>query len=103
LEEAATRVTAPTVVQAAINETVLRRPIGGGAVTATQLDHLVKLAELPNVSLRIAPFHGGLHHGVLSGPFEILRFPSNDNGQDTEPPTVFVTALTGGLPREPEP
>jgi hypothetical protein len=44
-----------------------------------------------------APFRVGLHHGVLSGPFEILRFPINGNGQDTEPPTVFVEALTGGL------
>lgn len=92
-----TRVTAPTVVQAAIDETVLRRPIGGGAVMATQLDHLVKLAKLPNVPLRIAPFRVGLRHGVLSGPFEILRFPINDNGQNTEPPTVFVEALTGVL------
>lgn len=64
---------------------------------ATQFDHLVKLAKLPNVSLRIAPFRIFLHHGVLSGPFEILRFPINDNGQDTGPPTVFVEGLTGGL------
>jgi hypothetical protein len=49
------------------------------------------------VSLRVIPFGSGLHHGVMSGPFEILRFPLNGNGQDTEPPTVYVDGFTGDL------
>jgi hypothetical protein len=50
------------------------------------------------------PFGAGLHYGVISGPFQILRFPLNGTGQDTEPPTVYVESLTGALyldkPRE---
>ncbi|MGH3976008.1 MAG: Scr1 family TA system antitoxin-like transcriptional regulator, partial [Pseudonocardiaceae bacterium] len=56
------------------------------------------------VSVRVMPFSAGLHHGILSGPFEILRFPLNGNGQGTEPPTVYVEGFTGALyldkPRE---
>ena len=40
---------------------------------------------LPNVSLRIMPFSAGLHHGIMSGPFVILRFPINGDGKATEP------------------
>lgn len=43
------------------------------------------------------PFTAGSHRGLISGPFEILRFPLNGNGQDTEPPTVYVEGFTGAL------
>ncbi len=50
------------------------------------------------------PFSAGLHRGVMSGPFVILRFPRHGNGQETEPPTVYVDGFTGALyldrPRE---
>jgi hypothetical protein len=47
--------------------------------------------------VRVVPFSAGLHHGVTSGPFEILRFPTNSEGQDSEPPTVFADGFTGDL------
>jgi hypothetical protein len=50
------------------------------------------------------PFGAGLHRGVMSGPFELLRFPLHGNGQETEPPVVYVEGFTGALyldrPRE---
>lgn len=49
------------------------------------------------MSLRVVPFGAGLHHGIMSGTFELLRFPLNGNGQDTEPPTVYVESFTGAL------
>jgi hypothetical protein len=33
----------------------------------------------------------------MSGPFEVLRFPQNGDGQDSEPPTVYVDGYTGDL------
>jgi uncharacterized protein DUF5753 len=54
-------------------------------------------AELPNVSLRVVPFGAGMHHGLLTGPFVILRFPLNGDGRDSEPPTVYADGITGAL------
>lgn len=80
-----------------VNEAIVRRPVGGKAVMARQLDHLAAVGELPNVSVRVVPFHAGLHLGLVAGPFVILRFPVNINGQESEPPTVYVESLTGAL------
>jgi Domain of unknown function (DUF5753) len=56
------------------------------------------------VGLRVIPFGAGLHYGVTSGPFEILRFPLNGDGRPSEPPTVYADGFTGELyldkPRE---
>lgn len=92
-----TRPTDPPVLRAVLSETVLRRPVGGSAVMAAQLAHLVYVSELPNVSIRIVPFAAGPHLGVVSGPFVILRFPVTGDGVDTEPPTVYADGYTGGL------
>jgi hypothetical protein len=64
---------------------------------AEQLDRLAQVSELPTVALRIMPFSAGLHHGIMSGPFVILRFPLNGDGKQTEPPTVYVDGFTGAL------
>lgn len=92
-----TRVTDPPVLQVVLNEAILHRPVGGEKVMVRQLERLLELGELPTVSLRVMPFSAGLHHGIMSGPFEILRFPLNGNGQETEPPTVYVDVFTGAL------
>ncbi|MFC8716188.1 Scr1 family TA system antitoxin-like transcriptional regulator [Kitasatospora sp. NPDC057198] len=43
-------------VHAVLDESCLRRPIGGRAVMDAQLAHLEELSDLPNVTLQIAPF-----------------------------------------------
>ncbi|HEU0086263.1 MAG TPA: helix-turn-helix transcriptional regulator [Pseudonocardiaceae bacterium] len=92
-----TRVTAAPRLDVVLNEAILRRPVGSAQVMVRQLERLVEAGELPNVSIRVMPFAAGLHHGILSGPFVILRFPLDSNGQDTEPPTVYVEGFTGAL------
>lgn len=74
-------------LQVALNESVLRRPVGGAEVMAAQLDRLAETSELPNVSLRVVPFAAGFHPGILSGSFNILRFVHNPtcNGQAPRP------------------
>jgi len=57
----------------------------------------VQVSGLPNVSLRVAPFSAGVHPGVMSGPFVILRFPAGGDGRDTEPATVYKDGFTGAL------
>jgi Domain of unknown function (DUF5753)/Helix-turn-helix domain len=92
-----TRVTSPPTLDLAISEAVLRQPVGGRDVMAGQLKRLVETMDLPTVSLRVVPFEAGLHPGLLSGPFTILRFPLNGEGQPTEPPTVYMDGFTGDL------
>ena len=91
------RQTAPPQLTVVLNEAIVRRPVGGTQVMAAQLDSLAESAALPNVALRVVPFTAGLHHGVMSGPFVILRFPLNGDGHDSEPATVYIDGFTGAL------
>jgi transcriptional regulator with XRE-family HTH domain len=96
----------PPLLRVALRETVLRSPVGGAEVMAGQLRRLAETSELPNVSLRVVPFTAGLHPGMVAGPFEILRFPVNGGGLESEPPTVYSDIYTGAIyldkPREVE-
>jgi transcriptional regulator with XRE-family HTH domain len=92
-----TRVTAAPELRVVLNEAIVRRPVGGTDVMGGQLHRLLEVSDLPNVSLRVMPFNAGLHHGIMSGPFVILRFPLNGDGKETEPPTVYVDGFTGAL------
>lgn len=91
------RVTAVPTVRMALNEAVLRRPIGGHEVMAGQLDLLVEAANYPNVSIRVVPFDIGMNHGIATGPFVMLGFPSLPDGRETEPATVYTERLAGAL------
>ncbi|MCR8579866.1 helix-turn-helix domain-containing protein [Streptomyces sp. Isolate_219] len=78
-------------VWAVIDEASLRRPLGGPEVMAGQLRHLLKMTELPNVTLQIAPFSlGGL--AAAGGPITILRFLEPDL-----PDIVYLEQLTSAL------
>ncbi|TVT61980.1 helix-turn-helix domain-containing protein [Amycolatopsis rhizosphaerae] len=92
-----TRPVAAPRLYVVLNEAILRRPVGGRPVMAGQLERLAQVSELPNVRLRVAGFAAGLHHGVMSGPFVLLRFPTNGDGKETEPPTVYMDGFTGAL------
>jgi transcriptional regulator with XRE-family HTH domain len=81
---------APTL-WAVIDEAALRRAIGGPDLARAQLDHLLQMNELPNVSLQIAPFsYGG--HAAAGGPFTLLRFAQPDL-----PDIVYLEQLTSAL------
>lgn len=92
-----TRTTAPVRLKVVVNEAVLRRCVGGNKVMAKQLRHLLDVGSLPNVTVRVVPFSAGLHLGVMAGPFQILRFPTNRDGSMSEPPTVYADGYTGDL------
>jgi transcriptional regulator with XRE-family HTH domain len=92
-----TRATAPPKVTVAFSETVLRRPVGGGEVMAVQLERLIEATKRPNVSIRVVPFDAGMHPGVLTRSFVMMRFPTSRDGRATEPPTVYMDCFTGAL------
>ena len=62
----------PPRVSAVIDESVLLRRVGEPFVMRGQLEHLVRISELPNVDIRILPLNG--EHLPVSGSFNCLRF-----------------------------
>ena len=76
---------------AVIDEAALHRLRCGGPLCRQQVEHLLELAELPNVSLQIATFDRGVHPAT-GGPFTILRFPVQDL-----PDVVYLEHLNGAL------
>jgi hypothetical protein len=73
-----------------IDEASLWR-INGRAAVRAQIQHLMDMAELPNVTLQVIPFYSGAH-AALGGPFTILRFSEPDL-----PDLVYLEQLTSAL------
>ncbi|MES4903886.1 MULTISPECIES: helix-turn-helix transcriptional regulator [unclassified Streptomyces] len=64
----------PPMLWVVMDETVLRRPIGGPEVMRDQITRLIEAASMPNIRLQIMPFDAG-PHPAMYGPFHIFRFP----------------------------
>jgi hypothetical protein len=67
----------PPVLWAVLDEAVIRRVVGDPQVMCAQLERLLELAHLPNVTLQVVPFTAGAHP-ALAGPFSILEFVDDD-------------------------
>lgn len=80
---------APTV-WLVVDEAALRR-LGTPTMARAQTQHLIDIAELPNVTLQAMPFHAGAHPAA-GGPFSILRFADPDL-----PDIVYLEQLTSAL------
>ncbi|MCP9624681.1 helix-turn-helix domain-containing protein [Nocardia otitidiscaviarum] len=80
-------------------EAVLRDPIGGPAVMADQLRHLVTVGRRANVTVRVVPFDGTRRRGFgsLVGSFVLLEFPKLPASGLIEPPVVYVEEWAGDL------
>jgi transcriptional regulator with XRE-family HTH domain len=65
---------APLHVWAVLSEAVLLQQVGGPAVMASQLEHLLAAAEHSNVTLQVVPFSRGAHASMF-GPYVVLGFP----------------------------
>src|SRR5260370_31584571 len=72
-----------------LDEAVIHRLVGIPSITSQQLEHLVNVAKLPNVTVRVVPFSAGLHPG-MKGPFEVVEF---DDTPDEN--IVFVEEQSG--------
>ncbi|WP_063713328.1 helix-turn-helix domain-containing protein [Nocardia tenerifensis] len=85
----------PLTFDAIVDEGSLRRAVGGPAVMAEQLDHLARVGELPNVSVRVVPFAAQAYVGLAVGPFVLLEFARHPTAPLTEPPVVYRPGRTG--------
>ncbi|WP_329117165.1 helix-turn-helix domain-containing protein [Streptomyces sp. NBC_01353] len=56
-----------------LEEAPLRRPVGGTMVWRQQLERLLEVGRLRNVSLQVMPTHSEAHPG-LDGRIEVLKF-----------------------------
>jgi hypothetical protein len=81
----------PVRVWAVVDEAALRRPIGGKQVIIDQLNHLIEVSHMSNVTLQVVPLSIG-GHAAAGGSFSILRFPESDL-----PDTVYIEHLTSAL------
>ncbi|MGH3391539.1 MAG: helix-turn-helix domain-containing protein [Actinomadura sp.] len=70
-----------------IEEGALRRTIGDAATMRAQLDHLLEVSRLPNVSIQVIPYRSATHV-ALDGPFELLGF-------DDYPDVLYVEHFGG--------
>ncbi|GAA4410722.1 helix-turn-helix domain-containing protein [Actinokineospora soli] len=80
---------------AVIDEAALRRPLGDASVMRDQIAHLIQVAQLPRVDVRVIPFEHGGHIGqdggfvllesVVTRPTVYLELPRSGMFLDTDP------------------
>ncbi|MFE7993280.1 helix-turn-helix domain-containing protein [Streptomyces shenzhenensis] len=73
-----------------MDETVFRWPVGGPAVMRAQVDHLIEVNRLPQVTVQIMPFQNGPHPAMHAGAFHLFRFRAREL-----PDIVWRFGLTG--------
>lgn len=66
-----------------LDEAVLRRPIGGEAVTGEQLARVLEAADQPHITVQVLPFDQG-EHDMLGGSLTVLTLPNGSEVAYTE-------------------
>ena len=74
-----------------IDESALRRAVGGDRLMQEQLAKILETAATPNVTMQVVPFEAGAHPG-LDNTFMLLEFDSS-----VQSPVVFVENLAGNF------
>ncbi|MFJ8790724.1 helix-turn-helix domain-containing protein [Streptomyces sp. NPDC102462] len=83
---------APPRVWIVMDETVLRWPVGGSDVMRAQIDHLIEVNRLPQVTLQIMPFANGPHPAMRAGAYHLFRFRAPEL-----PDIVYLNGLVGAV------
>jgi transcriptional regulator with XRE-family HTH domain len=79
----------PPQVSFVLGEAGLHRKLGGNQVLREQLEHLLELGQLPNVTMQVLPFDVGTHPALGAG-FTHLR------SADPADEQVYLEGLTNG-------
>ncbi|CUW25756.1 MULTISPECIES: helix-turn-helix domain-containing protein [Streptomyces] len=83
---------APPRLWVVMDETVLRWPVGGPEVMRAQLDHLIEVNRLPQVTVQIMPFANGPHPALRAGAFHLFRFRAREL-----PDIAYLNSLVGAV------
>ncbi|MET7892031.1 helix-turn-helix transcriptional regulator [Streptomyces mirabilis] len=78
-------------IWAILDETVLRRPVGGAEVMRAQIDRLHEVLDMPKVRIQVMRFGVGAHPGAF-GPFHHFRF-----GFSELPDVIYTESLAGAV------
>ncbi|MFF9318407.1 helix-turn-helix domain-containing protein [Streptomyces sp. NPDC014735] len=81
----------PLRLWAVIDESALRRMVGGKQVMIEQLEQLVELSYLPHVTVQVLPFGMGAHPGI-NGQYAVLEFPDAADSS-----VVYIEGVTSDL------
>jgi transcriptional regulator with XRE-family HTH domain len=76
---------------AVVDEAAIRRVVGGRAVMAAQLRHVLDMMTRPNITVQVIPFDTGAHPG-MPGAFVLMEFRD-----DLDPELVYVDTLAGDI------
>jgi len=76
---------------AILDESVIRRVVGGSAVMRAQLEHLAEATEQGRTTIQVVPYGADPHPG-LAGPFVIFGF-----SEPSEPDVVYLETISGNL------
>ena len=79
----------PPELWVAIEEAVLRRPVGGPAIMHEQLNHLLRVARRPSVVLQVIPASVAVHPALAGSGFVIADFAD-------APPVAYQETQVGG-------
>jgi transcriptional regulator with XRE-family HTH domain len=82
---------APPQLWAVIDEAALQKMVGGADVMRAQLEHILKLAERPDVAIQVLPNSAGAH-AAMCGGFVVLDFAS-----ELDPSLVVIETATDSL------
>lgn len=80
----------PPVLAVILDEAALHRISGGYHIMAAQLEKILDISALPNVTVQILPYEQGAHPALESN-FTILELPGQAPG------VVFVEGLIGSI------
>jgi len=80
-----------------LDESVLRRAVGGRQIMQAQLERLIEASALPNVTVRLLPFSVGAHAG-MDGEFTVFSYqkPEDPDVVYEDPDVVYVDNIGGG-------
>ena len=73
-----------------LDEAALHRLVGGRQVMSAQLDRLIEVTDLPNVTMQIIPYEAGAHP-AMDSTFSMLDFDGS------VPSVVYVEGLVGWI------
>jgi transcriptional regulator with XRE-family HTH domain len=88
-QEVLTRNPRPLEIRSVHDEAAIRRRIGGPAVMRAQLDKLVEVADLPNVTIQVMPFAKGAY-AWMGGSFSLIELST------AKVPSVLYVESAGG-------
>ena len=85
----------PPELHVILNEAVVTRQVGGKATMRDQIQHMITMAQRPNITIQVLPFSAGAHPGMKTG-YVLLRFPEGYDDVDC----VYLENSNGGVWQE---